>query len=101
MCTIFFTRLSTHNFYIGVDQSLVESAGTSSSVFHGTFSDGQNVFTVPDSLSTAVPGRTFFWRVDGINEAGKTFKGDVWSFTVNRQIIPFPVKDQMKALFPH
>ena len=34
---------------------------------------------VPDGL---VPGTTYYWRIDEVEDDGKINKGDVWSFTV-------------------
>ena len=41
-------------------------------------------FAYPDGL---VPGKTYYWRIDEVNEAdpNSPWKGDVWSFTVTPQ----------------
>ena len=47
-------------------------------------------FPVPDGL---VPGATYYWRVDEVNDADpdSPWKGDVWSFTVQPKIAHDPV----------
>ncbi len=55
----------------------------------------------PDGL---VPGNTYYWRVDEVNEAepNSPWKGKVWSFTVRPEMAwgPFPV-DGMQRVDPN
>ncbi len=46
-------------------------------------------FPYPDGL---VPGTTYYWRVDEVNEAdpNSPWKGDVWSFTIAPKTAYFP-----------
>jgi hypothetical protein len=46
-------------------------------------------FTVPDGL---VPGTTYYWRVDEVNEAepNSPWKGDIWSFSIPPKTAYFP-----------
>jgi len=46
-------------------------------------------FTYPDGL---IPGTTYYWRVDEVNEAEpiSPWKGDVWSFSVPPKTAYFP-----------
>jgi hypothetical protein len=47
-------------------------------------------FPYPDGL---VPGTTYYWRIDEVNEAepNSPWKGDVWSFTVPPKSAYYPV----------
>jgi hypothetical protein len=74
----------THDIYIGDDFDAVNEGA------EGTFYSNQTDtfivagfpgFAIPDGL---VPGTTYYWRVDEINEdePNSPWKGDVWSFTI-------------------
>ena len=74
----------SHDVYFGENFSDVEEG------IGGTFQGNQDTayfvvgfpgFPYPDGL---VPGTTYYWRVDEVNEAdpNSPWKGDVWSFTV-------------------
>ncbi len=46
-------------------------------------------FAIPEGL---VPGTTYYWRIDEVNEAepNSPWKGDVWSFSISPRIAYFP-----------
>jgi hypothetical protein len=74
----------SHDVYLGEDFDAVEEGA------EGTFVGNQAAaflvagfpgFSYPDGL---VPGMTYYWRVDEVNdaEADSPWKGNVWSFTI-------------------
>ena len=70
----------------GAEGSFVGNLATASQVV------GFAGFPAPDGL---VPGATYYWRVDEVNDAdpNSPWKGDVWSFTVQPKIAHDPVPD--------
>ena len=68
----------------GAEATFVGSPATSSQVV------GFTGFPAPDGL---VPGTTYYWRVDEVNDAdpNSPWKGDVWSFAVQPKIAHDPV----------
>ncbi len=84
----------SHDLYIGENLEDVESGAEST--FVGTQTDtfivvGFPGFPFPDGL---VPGTTYYWRVDEVNDAepNSPWKGDIWSFTVppKTAYLPYP-----------
>jgi predicted carbohydrate-binding protein with CBM5 and CBM33 domain len=76
----------SHNVFVGVDFDQVSKATLDDvDIFVGNTLDSFFAVgigsAIPDGL---VPGTTYYWRVDEINEADplSPWKGDVWSFTV-------------------
>jgi len=76
----------SHDVYIGEDFDDVNEATKDSELFRGNLTDlyfvvGFVGYPYPDGL---VPGTTYYWRVDEVNEAdpNSPWKGNVWSFTV-------------------
>ena len=75
---------ASHDLYLGdnfndVNDGLNDTfQGNQASLF---FVAGFPGFPYPDGL---VPGTTYYWRIDEVNEAepNSPWKGDVWSFTV-------------------
>jgi len=72
----------SHNLYIGTSSADVNDGAEST--FVGNLTTTKQVvgfpgFPVPGGL---VPGTTYYWRVDEVNEAhpDSPWKGDVWSF---------------------
>ncbi|MDT8301539.1 MAG: LamG-like jellyroll fold domain-containing protein [Sedimentisphaerales bacterium] len=75
---------ASHDVYFGENFDDVNDGAES--VFQGNqttteFIAGFPGFAVPEGL---VPGTTYYWRIDEVNEAepNSPWKGDVWSFTV-------------------
>jgi hypothetical protein len=82
----------SHDVYIGDNFDDVDS-GTESS-FQGNQAETEFIvgfpgFPFPDGL---VPGTTYYWRVDEVNEAepNSPWKGDVWSFGIPPKTAYFP-----------
>jgi hypothetical protein len=82
----------SHDVYIGDNFDDV-SAGAEST-FHGNQTDAFIVagfpgFPFPDGL---VPGTTYYWRIDEVNEAdpNSPWIGDVWSFSIPPKTAYFP-----------
>jgi hypothetical protein len=78
---------ASHNVYLGDDRDRVTKATPNDTdVFAGSTTDtlmtvGFPGFAYPDGL---VPGTTYYWRVDEVNDAvqGSPWKGDIWSFSI-------------------
>ncbi|MBN1804824.1 MAG: LamG domain-containing protein [Sedimentisphaerales bacterium] len=84
-----------HNVYFGDNFDDVNSGAES--VFLGNQTDtffvaGFPGFTFPDGL---VPGTTYYWRVDEVNDAepNSPWTGDVWSFSIPPKTAYFPKPD--------
>jgi hypothetical protein len=76
----------SHDVYLGDNLDDVSNATPDSDLFRGnqmtTFlTVGFPGFPYPEGL---VPGTTYYWRIDEVNEAdpNSPWKGDVWSFSV-------------------
>jgi hypothetical protein len=76
----------SHDVYLGDGFDVVSEAGRDSDVFRGNqttlfYVAGFPGFACPEGL---VPGTTYYWRVDEVNDAnsGSPWKGDIWSFSV-------------------
>jgi len=76
----------SHDVYLGENLDDVNNAMHDSEVFRGNqmttfYVAGFPGFAYPDGL---VPGTTYYWRIDEVNEAepDSPWKGEVWSFTV-------------------
>ena len=56
-------------------------------------------YPYPDGL---VPGTTYYWRIDEVNEAepNSPWRGDVWSFMVPPKTAYYPVPDDGAELVP-
>ncbi|MEJ2705759.1 MAG: PA14 domain-containing protein, partial [Sedimentisphaerales bacterium] len=86
----------SHDVYLGESFDDVNDATQDSEVFRGTQASPYLVagfpgFPYPDGL---VPGTTYYWRVDEVNEANpdSPWRGRVWSFSVppKKAHDPFP-----------
>ena len=76
----------SHDVYLGGDYDTVSNATPDSDVFQGNQGEtfivaGFPGFPYPEGL---VPGTTYYWRIDEVNEAdpNSPWKGDVWSFLI-------------------
>ena len=76
----------SHDVYLGDNAGDVNEATRDSEVFRGNQTDtflvaGFPGYPYPDGL---VPGTTYYWRIDEVNEAepDSPWKGDVWSFSI-------------------
>jgi hypothetical protein len=76
----------SHDVYLGDDFSAVEEATRDSEEFRGNrtltfYVAGFPGAAYPDGL---VPGTTYYWRIDEINDAdpNSPWKGDIWSFSI-------------------
>jgi Concanavalin A-like lectin/glucanases superfamily len=79
-------RAVSHDVYLGESRGDVNDATHESSTFRGNqtltyYVAGFPGFAYPDGL---VPGMTYYWRIDEVNEAepNSPWKGDVWSFSI-------------------
>ena len=87
---------ASHDVYFGEDFDAVNDGTHESDVFRGNQNAAYYVagfpgFAYPDGL---VPGTTYYWRIDEVNEAdpNSPWKGDVWSFSIMPKTAydPFP-----------
>ena len=76
----------SHDVYLGENYDDVNNATPDSDLFRGNqtttfYVAGFPGFAYPEGL---VPGTTYYWRVDEINDAdpNSPWKGDVWSFSI-------------------
>ena len=76
----------SHDVYLGETYDEVSNATPDSDVFRGNqtatfYVAGFPGFAYPEGL---VPGATYYWRVDEVNDAdpNSPWKGDVWSFSI-------------------
>ncbi len=79
---------SSHNLYFGTSFDDVNNGAQTT--FVGNLPAASQIvgilgFPAPDGL---VPGTTYYWRVDEVNNAdpNSPWKGDIWSFTVQSKI---------------
>jgi len=94
----------SHDIYMGEDFTDVNEATRDSDLFRGNQTDlftiaGFSGYPYPDVL---VPGTTYYWRIDEVNEAepNSPWKGDVWSFTVPTKTAYDPVPSDGAELVP-
>jgi hypothetical protein len=76
----------SHDVYLGDDFDAVNEATRDSAEFRGNqdltyYVAGFPGYAYPDGL---VPGTTYYWRIDEVNEANpeSPWKGDVWRFSI-------------------
>jgi hypothetical protein len=84
----------SHDVYFGDNLQDVSQATRESETFRANQTDtffvaGFPGFPFPDGL---VPGATYYWRIDEVNEAepNSPWKGQVWSFSVPPRTAYFP-----------
>ena len=86
----------SHDVYLGENFDDVNDATNESDTFRGNqalpyYVAGFPGFAYPDGL---VPGATYYWRVDEVNDADpdSPWKGNVWSFSIPSKTAynPFP-----------
>ena len=84
----------SHDVYLGDTFTEVEDATRDSDVFRGNqtstfYVAGFPGFAYPDGL---VPGTTYYWRIDEVNEAdpNSPWKGPVWSFSIPPKTAYYP-----------
>ncbi len=79
---------NSHDVYFGTSESDVTDANTV--VTLGVYLGRQdaNVFSNSNLVPALELGKTYYWRIDEVNEtAGTLIKGRVWSFTVANYIV--------------
>ncbi|MHC4071815.1 MAG: LamG-like jellyroll fold domain-containing protein, partial [Planctomycetota bacterium] len=76
----------SHDVYLGDNFDDVSSTAPDAPAFQGNQAEtsllaGFPGFAFPDGL---VPGTTYYWRIDEVNEAepNSPWKGDIWSFSI-------------------
>jgi hypothetical protein len=94
----------THDVYMGDNPDDVNEATRDSDVFRGNqdltfYIAGFTGYAYPDGL---VPGTTYYWRIDEVNEAepNSPWKGDVWSFSIPPKTAYSPVPVDNAELVP-
>ena len=72
-------KASSHDIYIGQNESRVNEANKSSDEFQMNMSATKNIFYLDDYVLEA--GETYYWRVDAISRPhAHPIKGNVWQF---------------------
>jgi len=94
----------SHDVYIGDNFDDVNEATRDSDLFRGNqdltfYIAGFTGYAYPDGL---VPGTTYYWRIDEVNEAepNSPWKGDLWSFSVPPKTAYSPVPADNAELIP-
>jgi hypothetical protein len=82
----------SHDVYIGDNFDAVSEGAEGTYIGNQTdtfFVVGFPGFPYPDGL---VPGTTYYWRIDEVNEAepNSPWKGDIWSFSIPPKTAYFP-----------
>ena len=84
----------SHDFYLGDNAANVNEATRDSDVFRGSHTDTSLIAGFPDSPypDGLVPGTTYYWRIDEVNEAepNSPWKGDLWSFSIAPKTAYYP-----------
>ena len=87
---------ASHNIYMGDNFDDVNEATQDSDLFRGNQGVGSLFYVAgfvgyayPDGL---VPGTTYYWRIDEVNEAepNSPWKGNIWSFMVPPKTAYYP-----------
>jgi len=88
---------ASHDVYMGDNFDDVNDATRDSELFRGNYPlntlfyiAGFSGYAYPDGL---VPGTTYYWRIDEVNEADSNspWKGDVWNFSLPPKTAYFPL----------
>jgi len=84
----------SHDLYLGDNPSKVNEATRDSDVFQGNHHETSLIvgfpgYPYPDGL---VPGTTYYWRIDEVNEAepNSPWEGPVWSFSIAPRTAYYP-----------
>jgi len=70
-----------HDIYLGTDFTEVMGADTNST---GIYRDRQTQNTY--GITGLVEGETYYWRIDEVDSGGQTSTGNIWSFSVLRDL---------------
>ncbi len=79
------TYAGKHDVYFGDDFNDVTDANRSNHSQPGLLQYSEGQTATNHSCGILIPGDTYFWRIDEVNDAGPAivlWKGDIWSFTV-------------------
>ena len=86
---------ASHDVYLGDNFNQVSDATKDSDIFRGnsietSFIAGFTGVAYPDGL---MPGTTYYWRIDEVNDAepNSPWKGPVWSFMIQPKIAYHPI----------
>jgi hypothetical protein len=71
--------VTSHDIYFGTNHTAVSDATTDSPEYKGNQSEGSETYEIPGFLDL---DQTCYWRIDEIADTN-TFKGEVWSFSVD------------------
>jgi hypothetical protein len=73
---------AAHDLYVGEDRAAVAAADRASPLYRGRRAKAGETL---DGLSTH---KSYYWRVDEVDPAGKVTRGDVWRFRVRHLAFP-------------
>ena len=85
---------ASHDLYLGDNARDVSEATRDSDVFRGNYPNTSIIAGFPGDPypDGFVPGSTYYWRIDEVNEAepNSPWKGDVWSFSIAPRTAYYP-----------
>jgi len=85
---------ASHDIYLGDNAGNVNEATRDSDVFRGNHPDTSIIAGFPGGPypDSFVPGSTYYWRIDEVNEAepNSPWKGDIWSFSIAPMTAYYP-----------
>jgi hypothetical protein len=94
----------SHDVYIGDNFDDVNEATRDSDLFRGNqdltfYIAGFTGYAYPDGL---VPGTTYYWRIDEVNDAdpNSPWKGDLWSFSIPPKTAYSPIPAENAEFVP-
>jgi hypothetical protein len=84
----------SHDIYLGDNADVINEANCGSEVFQGNHPDSSLIADFPGEIypDGFVPGTTYYWRVDEVNEyePNSPWKGPVWSFSIAPRTAYYP-----------
>lgn len=88
-----------HDVYFGESEAIVADANAAS---QDVFLGRQPADKPSCALPSLEPGKTYYWRIDGVNDADptKVWKGSIWRFTVT-DFVTVKVLDDFESYDDH
>jgi len=84
----------SHDLYLGDNVDDVNEANRDSKVFQGNYAETSLIAGFPGEAypDGFIPGKTYYWRVDEVNEAepNSPWKGPIWNFSIAPRTAYYP-----------